>query len=354
MNDRSDGSVVEFRTNSGRKVRGVTGDASLYDTLAERHGWPDKSEVEGLGERLAPVLRGESRDISSTGGLSGNIPAPARALVLDRLVSQTFLSEAGAVFISPESETLAVSRVDSGAGLEWISPGSSASSTDPSFTSQTLDFKTFRGKIDINRETVQDAADLPDVVEREVTATMREELERVCLVGSGTGEEPLGVTESTDINSVNFGGSTNGSAPEASSTGGSWVDVLQAKQRLMDDNVPEDNISITWAPRTERQFSALQDSQNRFLEPPSAVRENRRFVTSAMPTTFAPGSLTGQSKAVVGDWTGGLVGVRLEPTVEIFRSVESNKYQLSVVPAMRLDFVPQRPDSFEVIERIST
>lgn len=357
MTDRSDGSeVIEFRDQAGNSHVGVRnpGEGDLYGALAERNGWPDMDSVETFGERIAPVLRGQSRDISSTGGLSGNIAEPARALVLDRLINQTFLRDAGAVFISPQSEALQVSRVTGGAGLEWLSPGSSASSTDPSFEAQTLDFKTFRGKIDINRETVQDASDLPSVVERELRATMSEEIERVALVGGeGSTAEPTGITASTDVNKVNIAGSTAGSA--ISSTGAGFDDILERKEALMNDNIPEDNISVTMAPRTARQFSVLKTTGNVYMDPPPQVGDLNRHVTAAMPTTFAPStSISNASKIVVGDWSNALVGVRLEPTVGVTRAAESNSYQLSLVPAMRMDVVPQRPSGFEVIERITT
>lgn len=342
---------VEFEDKYGTRHVGVRG-GNFYETLAEERGWPDRDNVESVGERIAAQVSGE-RALSSTGGLSGAISDPARAMILDRLVNQSFLREAGAVFLSPESETLTVSRVDEPAGLEWLSPGSSASSTDPVFKAQTLDFKTFRGSIKINRETVQDAEDLPDAIERELTRTMREELERVALVGQSTAGEPQGVAGSTQVNSVNISGSTGGGA--IASSGPGYVDVLQAKERLQNDNVPESNLSQVMAPRTDRQFQSLQDANNRFLEAPQAVQNMRRFVTSAMPTTFAPStSLTDTSKIVVGDWNDFLVGLRLDPNIEAFRSVDSGSYQLRLVPAMRMDVIPQRPDSFEVIERITT
>lgn len=356
-----DGPVIFRDGKTGKEIRGYRADSgSLYADEKRERGWDDAFDdltIGGYFRAIAvgdPKTEAERRALSSTGGAGNNIPAPIRAMIFDRLKNQTYLGRAGAIFLPMDSATTVLTRVDTAASFNWHAEGSTHSGTDPTFAAVTLNAKTYRGVIKANRELVQDAADFPAVLEREIVGGMREKVEEISLRGTGSGSQPTGLLNSTAINNVNFGGTTAGAAPSSTGAGG-WLDILQARQRLLDDNTP-DRFSMVWAPRTERQFGSLRTSSDKdWLGRPPLLQNVRTFTTAAMPTTLAPSTgLTGVSSIVMGDYSDLVVGVRLEPQVEVLRERYSGAYQFGYLAAMRMDVQPIRPSSFERIDRIST
>lgn len=348
------------KDRKGNEVRAFRAGDSLFRYHADVEGWDAGfwSEPEHpFGKFLRAAAVGpaddwERRAISSTAGGGDLIPDPIRATVLDDLKAASFLGRAGAAFVDMESATLAISRVDSPASHEWTAEGTTGGSTAPTFAAVELDAKTLRGIHTANRELVQDAADFPQVLQRELIGQLNAELERVALVGSSTGGEPTGLLNSTNVTSLNFGGTTSGAT--VSSSGAAWGELLRAREQLLGANVPVGGHSYVWGPRVDRQFSELTASDHQPLRPPSALDSVRRIVTTAAPSTLAPGSLTGQGAAFYGRYQDLVIGMRLDPAVEILRERYANNFRLGFLSFLRADLTPQRPESFVTLERIST
>lgn len=344
----------------GQEVRAFRAGDSIFRYKADREGWDVDfwTEVENpFGKLLraravGPSDAWERRALSSTAGGGDLIPDPIRATVLDDLKAQSFLGRAGASFVDMDSASLTISRVASAASHSWTPEGSTAGSTAMSFDAISLDAKTLRGIHSANRELVDDAPDFPGVLERELRGSLNAELERTALVGSSTAGEPTGLLNSTDVTSLNFGGTTSGAA--VSSSGAAWGEILRAREQLLTSNVADDGHSYVWSPRVERQFAELKDANHQPLQAPQALQGVSRYVTSNAPSTLAPGGLTAQSALYYGRYRDLIVGMRLDPQVELLTERFATNYRFGWLSFLRADIAVQRPESFVTLERIST
>lgn len=346
-----------WRDGSGREVRSFGEGDSIYAVHRATQGydahWDDLTPGQYFRALFAgPKSDAERRAMSSTGGVGANIPAPIVDKILDRLRERDFLTQAGAQYVPMESASLTITRGSTAAALRWAAEGSTGATTDPTFTSVQLNAKTYRGIVRASNELIQDAADLPDALERELIGGLREVLQRAVIHSTG-GNRPTGILNTNGVTATYFG-SSNGSAPSSTGAGG-WGSLLQAQQRLREDNVPEGRLSVVWSPRTARQFAALRDGQSNWLMKPMDLMGVKYYASNAMPNTFAPTTaLSSQSSILMGDFSDLVIGVRLDPQIQILRERYSDSWQTGFLASMRVDATPRRPQSFEVLTRVST
>lgn len=345
--------------SQGREVRSYQAGDAMYRTEKERNDWSDMWDEPDhpLGKFLRAKAVGPSDDwerraISSTAAGGDIIPDPIRLQVLDRFAAQSVLGMAGAQFVNMDSADLDITRVDEPASHSWTGEGTTAGSTDMTFESRTVTAQTLRGIHKANRETVQDAPDFPAALERELTSSLREELQRVAFVGSGSGSEPEGLYNSTSVTKLDFGGSTNGTVP--SSSAAQYGEILRARKQLLQNNVPDRNHAYVWSPRTEEQFASLTDANHQPLQRPPKLTGTRELVTTSVPSTLAPGSEVNQSAIFYGRWRNLVVGMRMDPSVEILRERYAENYRLGFLSFLRAGIEMERPDSFTILDRVSS
>lgn len=346
--------------SKGREIRSYQAGDRLFETEADLRGydaefWGEPDHPLGKFYRAAavgPRDDWERRAISSTAGGGDIIPDPIRLQVLDRFSAQNVLARAGAQFVTMESADLDITRVEEPASHSWSAEGTTSSSTDMTFESRTVTAQTLRGIHEANRETVADAPDFPAALERELTSSLNEELQRVAFVGSGSGSEPEGLYNSTSVTKLDFGGTTNGTVP--SSSAAQYGEILRARKQLLENNVPDGNHAYVWSPRTDEQFASLTDANHQPLQRPGALDRVRELVTTSVPSTLAPGSETNQSAIFYGRYSDLVVGVRMDPSVEILRERYAESYRLGFLSFLRAGIEMQRPDSFTILDRVSS
>ncbi len=131
------------------------------------------------------------------------------------------------------------------------------------------------------------------------------------------------------------------------------MSLLQAHQPLREDNVPAGNILVVWAPRMARQFQAIRTAGDKLRLPPLPELKNVSYFTSnAVPINLAlTTGLSGQSSIVMGDFNGLVVGMRMEPTIQVLEERYAQNWQVGYLAAMRVDAAPRRRHSFEVLNR---
>lgn len=358
----SDGKSFGYDSD-GNEVRAFGLEDSIFEYRRNVRGYSDHWDADAPDNAIGKTLRAiavgpqdrwERRAISSTAAGGSMIPQPIQDAILDNLKSQSVLARAGVRFIPMDSASLEVTRTSSGASFGWTSEGSTSSSSDPAFTSVSLDAKTLRGVHRVNRETAMDAPDFPAALQREFTNELTNELQRVVFNGATGSGEPKGLYNSTGdgVEKLDFGGSTAGTA--VSSSAAQYGEILRAREGLLNDNIPDSRHSWITSPRVDRQFAELTDANFQPLRQPQALDQVRKLVTTSVPSTFAPGSLTGQSAIFYGRYDNLAVGLRVDPQVEITNALRQENFQLSILSFLRADLVPLRPNAFRILDRIST
>lgn len=277
----------------------------------------------------------------STGGAL--IPTELATSIIDRMRAESKVIGAGALTFKMPSPTFPMARITGDPTLSWAAESASLSDTAPTFDQVTFTAKTLRGWVLMPRELVEDALGLGDALVQTFSTAMAVELDRVALVGSGTGQEPRGI------------GAATGAAPIVSmGTNGAqltnWDKVLDLLDAVLTANAQQPTAMI-YAPRTGTTINKFKDTTNQPLQVPPALATIPRLVTTAMPVTQTQGTANNASSIVLGNFAEMMIGVRSE--LQIIRSESFlSTNQIGMAFVMRADVQWRHAESFAQLRGI--
>ncbi len=311
-----DGRELSF----GRYIRGiVTGDWS--DAEAER--------------------RAMSEGVLGSGGYL--VPTPLSADVIDRARNRTRVLQAGALTVPMESQTLKIARVAGDPTAAWHSEGEVIADSDVTLESVTLTAHTLTALVKASRELVEDARNVEGLLEDLFAESLAVEVDRAALRGSGVAPEPTGILNTSGITVFTLGAG-NGATP-------TWDDVVDRVLGPIEDN-NFDLTGIIWAPRTSRTLAKAKDTQQRYLDPPTPLREVPRFATNQVPINLTVGTSNDCSEIYGAQWPELLIGMRVELEVSILREKYADTGELGFLAWLRVDVQLARPKAFALVKGV--
>jgi HK97 family phage major capsid protein len=298
----------------------------------------------GIGHFARALARGAKTDIEkkamsiSVATAGGHlVPTPLAAGFIDRARAASTVVEAGASTIDLQSSSLKIARVTSDPTLQWLAENAASTPSDPAFGSVTLTAKTLRALVVASREVVDDAPNFPVLFSQMMDEAFAAEIDRVCLVGSGSGAEPLGLFGTAGIGTVSLG--TNGA------TIANYDSFVDAITTLQASNIPRPTAFI-YAPRTNGQLGKLKASDNQPLVAPRIVSEVPHLITSAIPVNQTQGTSTDCSAVLAGAWNNCIIGLRQQVVLEMFTQPNAANYQYTFLIHCRMDVQYARPSDF--------
>lgn len=294
------------RTEDGREIPIFgEGESIAAHLKRERNEPPNVS----FGELMkAMVLGGGSRDIraalsigtDSAGGFT--VPEILSGQLIDRLRARSVMSQAGARTVlldGGKSTTLASIVADPVAG--WRAEGSDVATSDMTFGAVSFVPKSLAVIVTANRELIEDSLNLDEALTIAFAGALGGELDRVSLMGSGTGSEPTGVSKTAGVGSFSMG--TNGAALDDYSPFVEALNVLQTANA-------QDPTAVIIAPRTNKEAGLLADSTGQPLRRPQSIQNLPFLVTSKLPINETQGTSNTASRAVMGYFPDVLIGGR--------------------------------------------
>lgn len=334
---RAGESIVEHRKRLGL-------DAEWYNSYG------DLTAAQFFRARITgPQTPLEQRALSEATDAAGKVtvPTPLYAQVIDSFWPQTVLAPARARVMPMDSQTLKVPAIDTQPSGDWLSEGSTTSSTGPTYRAVTLTAKTYRGIIKASNELVDDSVGLEESLYRELTGLMAYETNRVALEGASTSGGPEGIWESTSISSQGVSGSTAGQID--------WKDLALGWKTLAENNARLDKLSAIVSPRTYTTLGVTRaGSSNIWLPKPGILDRVSLYPTATMLNNKSVGASTGLGWVALGDFRDFAVGMRMRPQIVPLRERYSHTFQTGFAFHMRMDCAPLRTASFLKLTNIST
>ena len=205
------------------------------------------------------------------------------------------------------------------------------------FGSVVFNPKTLAVIVTASRELVEDSLNLQQAITMSLSKSFASELDRVALIGAGSGSEPKGCSKFTGVGSVSMG--TNGAAIA------NYDPFVQALGTLRTANAADPS-AVIMHPRTDQAVNLLKDSQNRPLERPEAIANLPFLVTSKLSITETQGSASTASRAIMGDFSELIVGVRHVVGIELLREKFADNYQYGFLCSLRADIAVAHAASF--------
>lgn len=341
VTDRTVALTNEQRMEDWVAARGL--DGGVEDPAALDFGRYVRGIALGDWRGAEAERRAMSEGTGSAGGFI--VPTPLSARVIDKARSLTRVFQAGATTVPMSSQTLKMGRVSGDPTAEWKAENAAITASDITLEQIEFKAKTLIAQIKASRELVEDAQGLEDVIVNCFAEKLALELDRVALLGSGTGEEPKGLTSyASGVNVVSMG--TNGAALT------NWDKVLDAYQDVRDDN-HEPNGAMILAPRTLRTVGGFKDTTNQPLRRPFDLESARLLSTTQVPITQTQGTATNASSIYLGNWAQLMYGIRSELHIVVLHERFSDNHQIGFTAWLRADVQLAHPEAFAIVKGIT-
>lgn len=336
--------------SDGAEVRALAPGETMRDYLTKRGSItvdPDRPSVR-LGDVLRAMVTGpknaaEERALAegtnSAGGYS--VPTTIFAELVDKMRPASVTQQAGAQVIALDAWKGTYARVTTDPVPTWRAENAAVASSDPVFDSIALQARTLAVSVPVSRELYADsvniASALPDVLARVFAA----EVDRVALIGSGSGQEPRGVFNTSGIASESMG--TDGAAFAAATALDKYIDLLVDIQ-----TANANPTALITSPRVLGSVAKLRNATTGdVLRLPAEWDSMKKFATSAMPITQTQGMSSAASSIVLGDWSQLAIFLRQGITIELNRErLAGTFFQLEFLVSCRMDVGVFHPASF--------
>lgn len=330
------------RTDDGREIPIFSKGQSVAAHLKEtRHEQSNLS----FGELMrAMAVGGGSREVraalsigtDSAGGFT--VPTILSGQLIDALRARSVMFEAGArTVVLDAAKSTTIASIVGDPTATWRAENADVATSDMTFGSVSFVPKSLAVIVTASRELIEDSLNLDEALRLSFAAALGGELDRVALIGSGTGSEPKGVSNTSGVGSYSMG--TNGAALS------DWSPFVEALNVLQTANA-QDPTAVIIAPRSNKEIGLLADSTGQPLRRPQSIENLPFLVTSKLPINETQGTSNAASRAVMGYFPDVLVGVRSELRVEVLREKYADKYQYGFLAHLRADIAVAHPANF--------
>lgn len=309
-----------------------------------------RGENFGFGEYVVAMVTGtqrpEVRDALTEGTDSAGgytVPAYLMHQLIDAMRAKTVAVKAGALTVPLETEKTTIARLETDPQAGWRLERAGVAVTDPTFGAVTFTARSLACLVRISRELLEDSINIDSALMLAFAGAMASEVDRVALFGSGAAPEPLGLFSTPGVSQVSMG--DDGAALAG------YGKMLDALYELENANA---NAPSAWvmAPRTSRVLNGLTDTTGQPLNPPKAIQDVPRFVSTMVPTDQTQGTADNASPIIVGDFSQMLIGVRTNLRIEVLRETFAETLEYAFLAHLRADIAIAQPKAFAVVKGV--
>ena len=324
----------------------VTGDPVRIFSNKESVG-RDSAKVSGvsIGEILAskvlglpasPAIQNALQEgTNSAGGYT--VPVHTLPQFIDRLRSAMVFSQAGARTMLLDTNVTKIAKITGDPTANWRAESASIALSDPTFGVLTFAPQSLSCQVKMSRELLMDSVNISDALEVAMLSAMSLELDRACLLGSGSSNQPLGLFGTSGINTVSMG--TNGAAPTT------FDNLLDAVYALELSNARGMTAAI-WHPRTARTYRKMKDTTGQPLRMPEPIDALPKLATTAVPITQTQGTNSDCSTVFFGNFPSAIVGIREQLHIQMLPERYADTGEVGFIAHMRADVQFEHPEEF--------
>lgn len=318
--------------SSGSAMRNAHGEEIVMlgknDKLADHYASKgvEGARAKGLfGEFVRAAICGKNRatpeivaaQLSNSNSAGGYlVPTGFSLNVVDLARAKSVVIQAGAMTMGMETGDLLIATVESDPTFETKSEGASFTESSIVFGQRKLSAFTIGTYMTASRELVEDSPNFSQIFEQVLARSLAAELDRLTLVGSGSGE-PLGILNDPNLNSDAVG---SASSP-------SWLDLGDAAGNIRGANHEPGAIIVSPSVHTyllEQQTGDGVNAAANWLMQSPVIEGKPLLVTSNMPSTAM----------LVGDFSYLGWAIRQQPLIEVSTvagsSFQSHKVSIKI------------------------
>jgi HK97 family phage major capsid protein len=316
----------------------------LYKPTDKMAGDGPRADV-GLGELLEGMFFGPRNDrvraaLESGTNTAGGYSVPTEVMrdFIDKLRARSVFVAAGARTMELDDGLTRIVRLDSDPTAIWRGENDSIGDSDITLGAVNLSAKSLSTLVKVPYELLADSVNIAEILERALIGALSTELDRACLFGSGSGNEPAGLFGRAGINTVSMG--TNGDTP------GDYDDLLDMVYELELDNAAAPTAAI-WHPRTARTYRKMKSGDSQPLVAPEPIASLPKLSTTAVPIDQTQGTAAGIcSTVLMGDFAEAILAIREGLTILRLDQTYAANGQIGFWARMRADVAFAHEASF--------
>ncbi len=291
-----------WETPDGKPVPVLRSDESVTKRLLQSGIIPTDQQGLDVGDAIRAMITGIwPADGALHRALAGGTDASGgwwltpvlSSQIIDLARAKSVLMDAGAQTVLMSSSELAVVRAISDPAIGFVAENQVIPEVEPTFGRLTFRARKLAARVKISKELAMDAPNAAEQIRTQLAVVLGVSLDLAALVGTGDGEEVVGIFNHDDVQEM------------AAVGGPTYDDLIDAIQLVEDANgVPGGYIL---PPAVKNTLAKLKDTPGNYLQPPVDVTELKRFVSKQLA----------DSQACLGDFTQVLFGVREAVQVEV-------------------------------------
>ena len=343
--------VVHDRADDddGTEVRALSRDETIWGWVKKQNKFFDEGLNVRMGEVMRAAILGPKNDLErralaegadATGGIT--VPDLTTAQFIDRLRAALVCVRAGARTIPLRSDVTKMARIATDPTAAWRAEAGPVAESDPAFDAVTFAPKSLDVFFKVSRELVEDSINIEAMLERALLRAFAVEVDRACLAGSGTSNQPLGLRNMTSVNQVVMGGGTTAAQLT------SWDKPIDALSAVWTANA--DANAMIMAPRSLATMAKLREgaagTSGQQLLVPDVLTRLEWLSTTGVVVTETQGAGTSCSSIFIGDFSQMLLGFRTEMSIEVARELYRGNYQYGFFAHLRMDMQVKHQESF--------
>ena len=288
--------------------------------------------------------RAMSEGTSTLGGVM--VPSPVASNVLDMARNKSVCIDLGAQTVPMKTSNLTIAKVNADPSVYWRGENTAITEdTNMELGPISLEAKTLGCLVRCSIELLEDAPNAGDVIEKAIAGALGSELDRVGLVGSGSGAEPTGIFNTSNVNEIDMG--TDGGYIVG------YAKLVEAAQKVLENNGAPNG--FVYAPRTWADLENSLSGDGQFIEIPPGIKNMEYRVSNQIPIDQVHGGADNATTLFCGGWENLIFGMRTQLVLEASRVADSDtfsKMQVLVRGYLRADVGVARPGQFSMVTGI--
>jgi len=302
----------------------------------------DEFQALGVGAYLRSMAIGAKTDLEkralaegtdSSGGYT--VPETISSRLIDYLRAQSVCTRAGAEMVPLDSNNHSIAAVDTPPSPGWRNENAPVAESDPTFRNVPFVARSLAVMVKASDELLQDSMNIETALPNIMGEAMATEMDRVCLLGSGSAPEPRGIANTSGIGTT---------AHDAALSG--YGALLTARTDILSKDAGPVS-AVIMHPRDEGTMSEFVDTTGQPLNMPRQLSEIPMLTTTAIPVDGGTGS--DESTIFVGNFNRLLIGMRSELQIFVSREYAIDKLQYTFVAHMRMDVALSHVQGFHTI-----
>ena len=328
---------LEFKKDESKEyslARGIkamaTGDWSdagfekeVSDTISKQNG----KQARGLF--VPSDISWGKRDLTQGSATAGGNLVATDLLAgnfIEALRSRSYVREAGATVLSGLVGDVAIPSMNAVTTAYWVAENGAPTEGAPTYRQVTMNPKTVSAYVDISRHLMHQATpNIDQIVRNDIVKSLATAVDKGALVGTGSSNQPTGITATSGIGSVAIG--TNGGAP-------TWASVVEVWETVATDSADMGALAFFTTPKIVSKLMQTAKVSSTDSVMIMNTQDNlmgyKLYSTSQLPDDLTKGNQSASSPLIFGNFNDLIIGEWGNLDVQV------DPYSLSTTGATRI------------------